>query len=84
MDPEGWNWTNTDELLASLIEVTDMGNRLYLAVHKKPHTPDPKPVEVPRPGQAARRREPEPRKTSTPAEVKRFMGSRIKVDKEAT
>jgi hypothetical protein len=69
--PEAIGWGNVEELLAGLIEVVDVGNRLYLKVHKKKGTPDPKPIRVPRPGDAEEEKE---RRPATSDEIKAFFG----------
>ncbi len=64
-------WTNTHELLAALIEVTDYGNRLYLQVHSRKGSRQPKPIKIRRPG------EQEPRgrgRQATGEEMRRFFG----------
>lgn len=50
LDPEQAQWGTTAELLAALIEVVDMGNRMYHAAHTRKGTTPLTPVEIRRPG----------------------------------
>lgn len=54
LDPEGSQWNNTTELLASLIEVVDFSNRLYIVAHAKKGAKAPEPIKVRRPGEKER------------------------------
>lgn len=46
-----WYRTASEELLATLSEQVDLLNRNYAKVHSDPkqQTPDPKPIDIPRP-----------------------------------
>lgn len=48
-DPDSWSWTYTEELLASLIEVVDAGNRLFVRANSKKGAKAPPAIEVKRP-----------------------------------
>lgn len=45
------SWTISDELLATLIELTDARWGWFFDVHAKPNTRRPSPLRIPRPGQ---------------------------------
>ena len=48
-DPEGWDWRNDEELLATLIEMVDYGNRLsWAAITRSSRIPDPM-IQIRRP-----------------------------------
>lgn len=49
LNPEGWAWRSTEELLATLLELTDLGNRMYFQAHAKEGTLAPDPIEIRRP-----------------------------------
>lgn len=79
--PHRLEWSTTEELLATLIEVTDAGNVMFFAAHSKPGTPRPRPIRVPRPGQPdgngaepARRR----RRPATADDMRRFFGGAVR------
>lgn len=73
MDPEGALWGLTEELLASLIEVTDTA-RLGTTVGfpRKGQRP-PKPIRIKRPSD--KHRKDQPRRMS-PAEAFRYLGAK--------
>jgi hypothetical protein len=75
LDPDAWSWTNTEELLATLIEVVDLSNRLFIAAHKDKKTPLPKPLIIPRPQMAPVQTK---QAMSSPAELKKAAGKRIR------
>lgn len=52
--PEEWHWANEHELLATIAELIDTSNRLYLSAHSngKP----PKPIDIQRPGRYGKKR----------------------------
>jgi hypothetical protein len=62
----GRSWTTTDELLATLIEITDHGNNMYYSTHSKPAAEKWKPIEIHRPTDKI---EPAPDRQATPAEM---------------
>ena len=72
--PDMTDWRNQEELLATLIEVVDMSNRLYIQAHSEPHSKAPEPIEIPRP---YRKQEPPP-KPSSPQEVRDFFAKTSK------
>ena len=90
MDPEGSQWSTTDELLARLIEEVDRGNRWFFQANTEPDTPWPAPVEIRRPGErrpddqgAVVEHKPsdEPtRRPATAAEMKAFFGGAVQYD----
>lgn len=76
IDPARVDWSQTDELLATLVEVVDIGNRDFAAVHSDKGSPPRKPIRVPRPGHEA---EPAPaRRQATPEEMRAFFGGAIR------
>lgn len=66
-------WTQTDELLATLIQVVDQSNRLFVQVHSKPNSAVPPPIEIRRPWEPEPEAQPKP---STADDVKRVFGLR--------
>lgn len=97
VDPDGWAWTTTEELMASLIEVADFGNRWYIAAHidSKKGGKVPDAIRVPRPGERRSpvpdvpqpKQEPvpvRPRPQSKPDDIKRLMGGSIHVTPKGT
>lgn len=83
IDPDAASWGPHEELLASLIEVTDYGNRLFFSANTKKGTAAPPAVQINRPGQGPRRPPeaggtPAP-KMATPAEIRQFAGKHLKV-----
>lgn len=70
LDPNK-GWTQTDELIASLIQVVDEGNRLFLAANVKQGTRLPEPIQIRRPWEE----EPQPKMTSV-EDMKTFLGAR--------
>lgn len=80
VDPEGARWGNAEELLAILVEVVDFGNRNFIRFYSKKGTSGPKPIKIPRPKSLT---SPAPKKKmSTPEEIKRRLGKRIRVQLE--
>jgi hypothetical protein len=75
-DPRATGWSTTDELLAGVIELLDVGNRLYFRAHTKRGTQQPKPIKVPRPESSAGETDAvTPRKRqATSAELRQFFG----------
>lgn len=73
--PESTEWRNTEELLATLIEVIDYGNRLFIMANSKKGARHPKPIKVIRPYQ------PEPerprRRQATGEEMRAFFSSGV-------
>lgn len=55
-------WGATEELLALLAELVDLGNRTFYRVHSKRGAQQPKPLKIPRPTE-----DEEPRKKRRPA-----------------
>lgn len=49
LDPEGWHWTDEKELLATIVEFLDHGNRLTFSINAPRGRPVWSPVKVPRP-----------------------------------
>jgi hypothetical protein len=82
MDPEGSQWSTTDELLATLIEVVDRGDRWFFMAHTEKDTTPPDPIVIPRPGQASNGEavdsDPEDsNRPATAAEMKAFFGGAV-------
>lgn len=72
LDPEGWHWSQTDELLATIVEEIDQGNRMFHSAHRDEKSKTWDPIRVPRPKPLIVR-EPEPRRMSTIDELKAFV-----------
>lgn len=51
VNPEGWNWTYGDELLATLVEQIDHSNRMFYVANSAKSKDVWDPVKVPRPKQ---------------------------------
>ncbi len=54
LDPTGWQWDTHAELLATIAEVNDIGNRIAVKINSKPGTPEPPALHIPRPDEVAR------------------------------
>lgn len=72
LDPTRAQWGTTAELLAGLIEIVDVGNRMFFAANMKGTVPDP--VVIPRP-KAPTNSDPEPDepRMATASEMKAFF-----------
>lgn len=46
---KGHDWTDEKELLATLCELIDFSNRMFLAANTKKGTKIPEPIKIPRP-----------------------------------
>lgn len=68
IQPDTWHWTSQHELLATLAELVDQGNRYFLLANSKEGTTQPRPIQITRPGKGAQRE-----KGSTLAEVQSMM-----------
>jgi hypothetical protein len=66
-------WTQEDELLATLIEVVDVGNRTFIKANSKQGTKQPKPIVIPRPGRKSTKR------MSSIEEQKKYFGKHVRV-----
>lgn len=76
-DPPG-AWPRTDQLLALLLESSDMGHRLFLKANTKKGTDVGEPLKIEWPGRAAAA--PPKKRASTKAEIAAFLGrGRVKV-----
>jgi len=71
----GKPWSITDELLATLIELIDHGNRMYYSAHAKNPSGVWKPLKITRP--IEEEDQPPERKISTVEDIKRFFGDGI-------
>lgn len=68
------DWTQTHELMATLIEAVDFGNRVLWSVNRDKHSPKaPDPIKIPRPW-----RKDEKRRKATVTELRQFVGDRLK------
>lgn len=67
-DPPGGRWSTTDELLAVLIEVVDVGNRMFLKAHTAPGTDVGNPIHIPRPWEEDR-----PTRSFDPKDMQEFF-----------
>lgn len=70
--PERSDWSNTEELLATLIEVVDRGQLWFWDVHTKKGAQRPKSIEITRPGEQPAKKV---RRPATSAELKAFFGN---------
>lgn len=68
MHTNGREWGSTEEMLATMCELTDMTNRLLVTFNTKKRNPWA-PLSVPRPGAVLRKK----RKQATGAELARFV-----------
>ena len=77
----GRSWSVTDELLATLVELTDHGNRMYFGAHAKKTERVWEPVKIERPWKETvepiSHRPTQPRKQSTPSEMREDFGDNI-------
>jgi hypothetical protein len=69
----GRAWSNTDELLATLVEMLDFNNRMTFAANVKKGTRIWEPVEINRPSQP-KSEEPQKREQATPAQMFEAFG----------
>jgi hypothetical protein len=56
MDPESAGWSQESELLATVAELIDQGNRYFLSANVKKGTPLPRPISIRRPGDTKKKR----------------------------
>lgn len=70
LDPTGWAWGTTEELLAVLVEVVDLGNRQYVAFEAG-RNKVPKPIDIRRPWKVE-----EPKRFASHAEIEAFFGKK--------
>lgn len=68
-------WDTIAELLATLIEVVDFGNRMYFQANTAEGTECPDPIVIPRPGTDTAS-PPEPRQ-ATASEMREFFGGAV-------
>lgn len=73
MDPDGLGagWGPNEELLATIAEVLDAGNRMYFRAHAKKNARLPKALRIPRPSERRRR----PKRKATAEEIARMVGA---------
>jgi hypothetical protein len=81
IDPQGSQWGNTEELLATLVEITDWGNRNFAAVHAK-NRKHITPIKIPRPKKPTAPGKKKPKKQSEPEQMLSFFGKRLRVQEE--
>lgn len=77
IDPEGWAWRSETELLADAVELLDANLKLHLRVNTKPGTHVPDVVHIPRPNRPKPQAKPRPQ--SSAADIKKYMGKKVKV-----
>lgn len=70
MDPAGGQWELGHELLATIAELVDLGNRMFMQANTKEGTRLPTPLRIPRPYPE---RAPAPKPLSTIDEQKAFF-----------
>jgi len=66
----GKSWSTTDELLATLVEITDAGNLLFFSANSEKNAKGWDPVSIPRPGAAVAK----PREMATSSEMSAVFG----------
>lgn len=73
LDPDGLGagWGPNEELLSTLAEVTDAGNRMYYEANKKKGARPMRPLRIPRPHERRRR----PKRNATGEELARMVGA---------
>lgn len=62
------DWGITEELLATALELIDLGNRQFVMANSKKGTPAPKPIKISRPWESKIKR------SATPSEIGELMG----------
>ena len=67
-ETEGSDWGNTEELLATLAELVDVGNRQFVAANTKKGARKPKPIKIRRPW------DPTERRRATAEETQELLG----------
>ncbi len=71
-------WGAQEELLATLCELVDRGDRWFYQAHTKPNTRPPEPITIPRPGRELPAPVPSvPRRTSSPEQIRAAGGKFI-------
>lgn len=72
-DPGGYGagWTYTEELLATIAELIDRADRNFIAAHSKRNARKPRPIQITRPGELARRKR---RRNATGEELAAMVG----------
>lgn len=65
-------WGATEELLAVLAELVDLGNRTFFRVNSKRGAQQPRPIEIPRPPDP--NEEPKKRRPATSEDLKALFG----------
>lgn len=69
LNPDVWFWTSDLELLATLCELVDLLNRNFVASNSDGSSPQPEPINIPRPG----REKPLPAKGTSIEELKALL-----------
>ena len=72
-EAQSQRWDTMTELLAALVELVDIGNRMFYRANFKGRVPDP--VEINRPGSNGA--EPEEHRPATAAEMRAFFGGAV-------
>lgn len=72
MNPDtiGSDWGNTQELLATALELIDVGNRQFVMANSKKGAKAPKPIKIARPWEIKK----EPKRPATASEISELMG----------
>lgn len=68
-DSLGSDWGITEELLAKIIEIIDLGNRQFVMANVKKGTRIPDPIRIPRPGELKKSR-----RTASANEIVELLG----------
>lgn len=68
-DTVGADWGNAEELLASVSELIDLGNRQFVLANSAKGTKAPKPIKITRPWEVKKTK-----RIATPEEVAQLMG----------
>lgn len=69
-DTLGADWGTTEELLATALELIDLGNRQFLMANTKKGTRAPQPIKIRRPWEKTR----QAKRPATAAEITELMG----------
>lgn len=72
-DTVGADWGVTEELLATALELIDLGNRQFLMANSKSGTSAPKPIRITRPWESSTKR------SATLSEIGELMGGKAPI-----
>lgn len=80
ISPETAGWGTTEELLATIAELVDLGNRQVVMLNSKKGSKAPKPLNIKRPWEVKK----EPKRAASADEISELMGGAplVRVRKE--